>query len=163
MKIMTAFAAALVISTAAIAQPNHNANPEAIGHEGMPMMGMMQPHCALMGRTDGALAFLKTELAISPSQSKAWDDFEAVYRAEASSRSRGAMGDRGMMKCGKGPQMNEPFPRKIAHHLEMMESHHARAKKLAASAAPLYDALNANQRKTADELLMHFAMSHCHK
>ncbi|MCE9523840.1 MAG: Spy/CpxP family protein refolding chaperone [Alphaproteobacteria bacterium] len=161
MKMLIAAVAAFALTGAALAQPGHG--PGQMGHggpmgEGMPMMGMMQEHCAMMGRTDGALAFLKAELAITPAQTKAWDGFAEVYRANAKMPMSGGQG---MKKHGAGPMADKPFPEKIAQHLTMMEAHLAGVRKLADAAKPLYDALSAEQRKTADELLTHFVMSHC--
>lgn len=165
MRMLIAATTALALSAAAFAQPGHG-GPGSMGQGGsmaggMPMMGMMGEHCAMMGRTDGALAFLRTELAIAPAQTKVWDAFAAVYRAEAAARPKMPMMGGGTMKPGMGPKAGKSYPDKIAHHLEMMESHHTSAKKLADAAKPLYDALNAEQRKAADELLAHFVMSHC--
>ncbi len=165
MRVLTAATIALFASGAAFAQPG----PMPGGHGGrmadrMPMMGMMMGgHCAMMQRTEGALAFLRTELKITAAQEKTWGAFAAVFRAEAADRAKGAMAH------GHGPKMGpdakadaaEPFPQAIARHLQMMDLHHASLKKLSDAAKPLYDELNAGQRKTADELLMHFVMSHC--
>jgi len=161
MRTLIAVTAALALSTAAFAQPGHMGQGGPMAG-GMPMMGMMQGHCAMMGRTDGALAFLKTELAITSAQDKAWEGFADAYRSEASAGQKSPMTrGRGRMKPGEGPIADKPFPEKVARHLEMMENHLTSARKLADAAKPLYDALNTEQRKTADELLTHFVMAHC--
>jgi hypothetical protein len=131
--------------------------------DGMPMMGMMKGHCAMMRRTEGALAFLKTELKITPAQEKSWDGFATAFQQEAADRAKDAKGHGRGPKMGPGAKADaaEPFPQAMARHVQMMDQHHAVMKKLSDAAKPLYDGLNAEQRKTADELLMHFVMSHC--
>jgi hypothetical protein len=166
MKFLTGALIALVASTAAFAQPGPHSG--MMGGQGpmtgeMGMMGGMMGHCAMMRRSEGALAFLKTELAITPAQAKAWDAFAAAYRAEAANKPRGQMmggPGGGMMKRGAGGAQ-QAFPEAVAQHVQMMESRLAGTKRLMDTAKPLYDALNAEQRKSADELLAHFIMMRC--
>lgn len=154
MRLMTGAAIALLASTAAFAQPMG-------GHGGgeRPMMGMMGGGaCMMIKRTEGALAFLKTELKITQAQEKTWGSFATAFRASATDKpAHGGPKGHGA-KHGKGEAAT--FPEKVAHHTAMMDAHHAGFKTLSDAAKPLYDALNAEQRKTADELLMHFVMSH---
>lgn len=154
MRLLTGAAIALLASTAAFAQPMG-------GHGGeRPMMGMMMGGgpCMMIKRTEGALAFLKTELKITPAQDKPWGSFAAAFRAAAADKPAHG-GPKGPgMKHGKGEAAT--FPEKVGHHTAMMDAHHAGFKALSDAAKPLYDALNAEQRKTADEVLMHFVMSH---
>jgi hypothetical protein len=156
MRLLTGAAIALLASTAAFAQPMG-------GHGGQggdrPMMGMMGGGpCMMIKRTEGALAFLKTELKITPAQEKAWGSFATAFRA-ASADKAGHGGHKGHgAKHGKGEAAT--FPDKVAHHAAMMDSHHAGFKTLSDAAKPLYDGLSAEQRKTADDLLIHFVMSH---
>lgn len=174
MRMLTGAAIALLVSTAALAQPG----PMGPRPGNMPMMGMMMGgHCAMMRRSEGALAFLKTELRITPAQEKSWEAFATAYRAEAANRPKGPMPGGGGMGPGMmgpgmmGPGMmgggmmmggpGGPFPKAVDAHLQMMENHLASARKLKDAAKPLYDALGAEQKKTADELLTHFVMMQC--
>lgn len=155
MKLLTGAAIALLASTAAFAQPMG-------GHGGeRPMMGMMMGGggpCMMIKRTEGALAFLKTELKITPAQEKTWSSFATAFRAAADDKPAHDGPKGHSAKQGKGEAAT--FPEKVAHHTAMMDAHHAGFKTLSGAAKPLYDALSAEQRKTADELLMHFVMSH---
>jgi hypothetical protein len=159
MKILTGAMIALLAASTAMAQPGpmggQGGGPMA---GGMPMMGM-GGHCAMLRRTDGALAFLKTELKITSAQDSAWEDFAAAFRDGAAAKPKGPARHGPKMGTGSRPDAAEPFPQALAHHMQMMDQHHARVKKLSDAAKPLYDGLNAEQRK--DELLMHFVMSHC--
>jgi hypothetical protein len=122
-------------------------------------MGMMQGMCPMgMGqRTEGALAFLKTELKIASSQTSAWEAFATAYRdAKAHRGPMPMMRDGMMMGPGAGPA--KPLPERMAQHLAMMEGHLAQMKKLQPAVAQLYAALTADQRKTADEVVPMFLM-----
>jgi hypothetical protein len=161
MRTLTGAMIALLTATTAMAQPGpageHGGSPMA-GR--MPMMSM-GGHCAMMGRTEGALAFLKTELKITSAQEKAWEAFAALVRQEAANKPKGPAGHGHGPKGASKPDAPEPFPQAVTRRLQMMDQHHESLKKLSDAAKPLYDGLNTEQRKTADELLMHFVMSHC--
>jgi hypothetical protein len=172
MRFLTGAMIALVASSAALAQPY---GPMHGGPQG-DMMGMMMGHCRMMQRSEGALAFLKTELKITAAQEKAWGAFAAAYRDEAAQGPKGPMAGRRGGPGGMGPGRmgpggmgpggmmmgaGEPFPKAVEQHLQLMERHLAGARKLTDAAKPLYDALSAEQKKTADELLTHFVMMRC--
>jgi hypothetical protein len=156
MKISSMMAIALLASSAAVAQP--------MGGQGGGMMQMMGGghHCMMMmQRTEGALAFLKTELKITASQEGAWNSFAAAYRAGASSEDADHDKHGGDHKGHKGQHSKmQSFLDKAAHHQDMMETHHQGFAKRFEAAKALYGALDAGQRKTADELLMHYVMPH---
>jgi hypothetical protein len=124
------------------------------------MMGMMQGmmKCPMAGHVEGTLAFLKTELKVTPRQTQAWEAFAGVYRDIAASHTP-MMGEDmmgGGMKGGDrkaGGAMAKPFPERMAMHTQMMERHLDAAKKFQAAVQPLYAALDTQQKKTADELL----------
>lgn len=158
MKFLAIAAAALLTACAAVAQPHGMRGQGSHGAEGMPMMGMMTTHCRMMQRTEGALAFLKTELKITAAQERAWNAFADAYRTPHAAAHGGAGHGPGKGPHGKGA---EPFPQAASRHVEMMEHHLARAKVMSDAAKLLYDALGAEQRKAADELLMQFVMMHC--
>ncbi len=149
MNTLTIVAVALLASSAALAQPMMGGGQGGGGGQ-----------CMMMQRTEGALAFLKTELKIASSQEKAWNDFAEAYRNAAGGdhKEHGKKQD-GHKAHGK-PDKAKSFLDKAQHHIEMMDMHHAGFKKVYDAAKPLYEALDTDQRKTADELLMHFLMPH---
>jgi hypothetical protein len=153
MRTLSILAAALVTSAAALAMPMGG---DGGGHVMMGGGGQ----CMMMQRTEGALAFLKTELKIASSQERAWNAFADAYR-EAAGGDHDARGDKhaGHKAHGKHDK-TQSFLDKAQHHIEMMDKHHAGFKDVYNAAKPLYEALNADQRKTADNLLMHFLMPH---
>jgi len=155
MKTLTIFAVALLASSAALAQPMG-------GHGGGG--NMMGGHCMMMmQRTEGALAFLKTELKITPSQERAWNAFADAYRDSAGGghEDQGEHGDHKTQAHGMHGKA-ESFLDKAKHHTEMMDMHHAGFNRVYDAAKPLYQALDTGQRKTADELLMHYLMPRHH-
>lgn len=152
MRTWTMLAVALLASSAALAQPMG-------GHGGGGGHMMMDGggHCVMMQRPEGALAFLKTELKIASSQERAWNAFADAYREAAGGAHEGHGEKNGdHAKHGKA----QSFLDKAQHHVEMMDKHHAGFKSVYDAAKPLYEALNPDQRKAADELLMHFLMPH---
>ncbi|MGA8756602.1 MAG: Spy/CpxP family protein refolding chaperone, partial [Stellaceae bacterium] len=109
---------------------------------GMGGMGMMTGH------VEGRLAFLKTELKITDAQLPLWNKVADAIRANA--KSMGAMMSGGMME---GSQ-TATLPDKLALREKMMTAHLEALRRFKAAADPLYAALGAEQKKTADQLLM---------
>ena len=121
--------------------------------------GMGQGHCnsmggmgmgggmAMMRYPDGTLAFLKTELKIKDSQSKQWDAFAHALRisAEATQKMRAQhWANRQPLSLKAWLQRREDG---AAMRLEMMRH-------MSKALIPLYDSLDATQKKTADTLFM---------
>ena len=105
----------------------------------MPGMGMTE-------HTAGRIAFLRAELQITDAQSKAWDAF-AVAMQKIGSQLKAA--DLPMMVESSVPQLLtrlDSQERLLTARLEGVRA-------MKAAFAPLYDALSAEQRKTADDLL----------
>jgi hypothetical protein len=123
--------------------------PEADG--GMPMMRMMmgEDRTPMMAKhIEGRLAFLKTELKIIDSQLPLWNVFAHALRDAAS-----------MMQAMPRPMMGMNFkaatlPDKLAARESMFVVRLEALRKLKAAADPLYAALTADQKKTADEIML---------
>jgi hypothetical protein len=120
----------------------------------MGMMGMgMMGGCPMMGTDgrastfiDGRLAFLKTELAITDAQKDAWNAY-----AEATKRNLQSMQTM-WQTMQKVFDAKTPVERLDAH-VAAMESRIQALKEVKPALAKLYDALGAEQKKTADEIL----------
>jgi hypothetical protein len=126
------------------------------GMGGMPMMGMMRMMmgqegmggmAVMAGHVEGRLAFLKTELKITPAQEPLWNGVADAIRANAKSM---ATMSGGMMG---GPQA-EALPDKLARREKMMAAHLEALRRFRAAVDPLYAALDPDQKKTADQLLI---------
>ena len=162
MKMLTCAALMLAIALPAFAEP-HPGRAPATG-QGQMMddaragMGVMHGMCPMMGmnqRTEGALAFLKTEIKITSAQTAAWDAFAAAYRETKGPGGQMPMMPGGMMGAGKTAQ---PLPERMAQHAKMMEDRLAHVKKMHGAVTQLYAALGADQKRTADELFPMFMM-----
>jgi hypothetical protein len=109
------------------------------------MMGMMEG-CPMMGGTahsEGRIAFLKAELAITDQQKGVWEAYAAAIKKNLD----GMQGMRPAMM--KVMQTISPVERLNAH-IGAMES---RLGELKPALASLYNALSEEQKKKADELL----------
>ena len=171
-----AFAAMLAASSQSFAQtqpdPHHPADgagtteavPENQDQQGMSMpmmMNMMSGMMKMMGgggaqmgmggmnmteHTAGRIAFLRAELQISDAQSKAWDAFADAMQKIGSQMKEA---DMPMMAEASAPQLLA----RLDSQEQMLTARLEGVRAMKAAFAPLYDALSAEQRKTADDLL----------
>ena len=130
------------------ATANANSMPGCIMSDaegGMPMMRMMgQNGMAMMAKhIEGRLAFLKTELKITDAQLPLWNAFAQAMRDTAAAMQTMPHAMMGMSKA-------TTLPDKLAAHETMLAAHLEAVRKLKTAADPLYAALNADQKKTAD-------------
>lgn len=130
---------------------------------GMPMMGMMRMmigqngmgQIGMAGHIEGRIAFLKTELKITDAQQPLWNAVADAMRANAKE-----MTDMMPMMQSMMPMMQSmmqpsgTLPEKLAAREKMMTAHLDALRKLKAVVEPLYAALNDDQKKTADELMI---------
>lgn len=119
--------------------------PEA--ESGMPIMRMMMREggTPMMAKhIEGRLAFLKTELKITDAQLPLWNAFAQVMRDDASTMPHP------MMEMNKGVTL----PDKLAERETMLAARLDAVRKLKAVADPLYAALNADQKRTADDIML---------
>ena len=117
---------------------------------GMPMMRMMmgQNGMAMMAKhIEGRLAFLKTELKITDAQLPLWNAFAQAMRDNAAAMQAMPHAMMGMSKAAT-------LPDKLAERETMLTAHIEAVRKLKAAADPLYAALNVDQKKTADEIML---------
>ena len=123
------------------------AMPGASG--GMPMMGMMQMMMgqnSMAGHVEGRIAFLKAELKITDAQMPLWNAVADAIRA--------APKDMSGMPCMAMMQSSGTLPEKLAAREKAMTAHLEGIRKLKAAVEPLYAALSADQKKTADQLMI---------
>lgn len=105
----------------------------------MPVMGMMTDH------VEGRLAFLKTELGITPAQRPRWNAFEAV-RAGANTM----IGlHRAMMQSRQ-----EALPMSIEANVHALAARLDALKKVHAAFVPLYASFSEAQKHTSDRLMV---------
>jgi hypothetical protein len=128
--------------------------PMGGGMMGPGMMGMMRgggmmEGCPMMGGTahsEGRIAFLKAELAVTDLQKGAWEAYAAAIKKNL----EGMQGMRpAMMKVMKAKSPVE----RLDAHIGTMESRLGALKELKPALTNLYGALSEEQKKKADELL----------
>ncbi|THK36217.1 hypothetical protein EHS39_20310 [Ensifer sp. MPMI2T] len=119
-----------------------------MGQGGMGAMSqMMAPE-----HIEGRIAFLKTELKITPKQEVLWNAFAEVLRADALGARAGMMQMRGAMG---GPDGAAATPlQRIELRESALASRLESVRKLKAALVPLYQALDAAQKQMADRLLV---------
>jgi hypothetical protein len=165
---LTAFAAALVLAgLPAFAQSDkdHDARQMPPGMAGQGMMGMdggdMMGGGRMMGmmggpgmmmrmmsaHIEGRLAFLKTELKITEAQASQWTAFADAIRANAKSMT-------GMHQSMAARGADKTLPERLAFMQSAMTAHLDGLAKTTAALTKLYDVLSAEQKKTADEIVI---------
>lgn len=115
--------------------------------------GGMMGGCPMMGTNgqastfiDGRIAFLKAELAITDAQKGAWDAY-----ADATKRNLQSM--QGMWQTMKTVFDAKTPVERLDAQLAAMESRIKALKEVKPAVAKLYEALSAEQKKNADEIL----------
>jgi hypothetical protein len=121
---------------------------------GMGMMGMMGD-CPMMGMmtgtttstfTEGRIAFLKVELAITDAQRAVWETYAAVLKSNL-------LGMQAMRQTMmKAMDAKTPVER-LDEHIAAMEGRISSLKEVKPALASLYAALSDDQRKKADQIL----------
>jgi hypothetical protein len=134
-------------------QPGSAAMPGCMmseAEDGMPMMRMMmgQHDMPMMAKhIEGRLAFLKTELKITDAQLPLWNAFAQALRDDASTIQAMPHPMMGMNKTATLPDILAARETRLAARLEAL-------RKRKAAVDPLYAALTADQKNTADEIML---------
>jgi hypothetical protein len=107
----------------------------------------------MMGQrfSEQRLAALKTELGITEAQTKAWDDYATAIKASAQS-----MRDAHVRLMGTADPAT--LPERLQLSQEMMAARIESMKSANAATLALYEALNDEQKKKADELILGMGM-----
>lgn len=115
------------------------------------MMGMMSMMGAGMRpgaeHIEGRLAFLKTELKITDAQTPQWNVFADAVRANAK-----AMADTHKQVMSQGSP--KTLPERLALQQKAMTAHLDAFNTTTSALDKLYDALSAEQKKVADEIIV---------
>lgn len=113
--------------------------------------GMYGPD-AMLDRVDGRLAYLRTELKITDAQQPAWDKLAKVVRANAETHN--AMMTDMMSSMRSGEFLKKP----LTERLTIQEAHLAtrldQVRSVKTAVDELYGQLNADQKSTADEIVL---------
>ena len=110
-------------------------------------MGMIMGQNSMAGHIEGRIAFLKAELKITDAQQTLWNAVADVIRAKA----KDMVGmPQGMAMMGGSANL----PDRLASHEKAMAAHLDGLRKLRTAFDPLYASLSADQKKTADSLMI---------
>ena len=123
----------------------------AMMHDGMMGRGMMGGGMMSdmpLKHVEGRLAFLKTELKITPAQEPQWTKFADVVRSTAKNAQAAKPP---MMQGGMKPST---APDRLGHYEKTLAARLETVRALKAAVDPLYASLSDDQKKVADELLM---------
>lgn len=120
------------------------------------MMSMMHGGSMMGGApgrfVEGRLAFLKTELKVTPAQEPQWSKFADAYRSVVQS----SKGQDSHMQTMTGGQASAP--ERLARYEKHLTARRDAVRTIKAAVDPLYAVLSADQKKLADELLGHVGM-----
>lgn len=95
---------------------------------------------------EGRIAFMQTELKITPAQQAHWERVAQAMRANAAQMDQTAQ----QMRAQRGQPSNAA--ERAERRAQMAEQRAASAKTFAAAFKPLYDSFSDDQKKSADEL-----------
>lgn len=122
--------------------PNGSAAGMGMMGGDMPMTSMMVPHQHVEGR----LAFLRTELGITPTQESAWLAFASAVRAHTN--------DMGHTMGMMGANTGTGWIARLERHEKMAARHLEGVRALKSPATALYNALSAEQKKVANTIMV---------
>jgi hypothetical protein len=130
--------------------PHHPAGAAAAPNSSM-MPGCMMPAAEggirmTAEHIEGRLAFLKAELKITDAQLPLWNVFAQAMRDNATAIQA--------VPHTMGKNNAATLPDKLAARETMLAARLETARKLKAAADPLYMALDTDQKKTADEIML---------
>jgi hypothetical protein len=119
------------------------------------MMENMRGMMAMMGagmrsgarHIEGRLAYLKTELKITDAQAPQWNAFADAVRANAKAMT-------GMHQQAASQGGPKTLPERLTLLQKAMTAHLEALNKTSAALSKLYDALSAEQKKVADEIVV---------
>jgi hypothetical protein len=138
----------------AAAAPNSSMMSDCMMSEtesGMPMMRMMMGQDGIRRmmaeHIEGRLAFLKTELKVTDAQLPLWNAFAQAMRNNAA-----AMQAMPHMMMGKNKAAT--LPDKLAARETMLAAQLEAVRNLKTAIDPLYMALDSDQKKIADEIML---------
>ena len=147
---MTPFilALALAVGTGGATMAHDGQHAQAMGPGMMSGQGMGQGMGPGMmdSHVEGRIAFLKAELEITPAQEKLWVVYADALRASAKDMA-------GMQGTVTTMVTATAFPERLDAVEAMMSDRLDELKKIKAAALPLYAALSAEQKTTADQLM----------
>lgn len=125
--------------------------PMMKGMSGMGGMSSRMAMMTLMQHPEGQIAFIKTELKITPAQEPAWNAFADALRAYGIQMK--AHHDVMAQQSSDNDTAPKALPDSLSARIQMMELHLASLKSYQDALAKFYPSLSDEQKKLADDLL----------
>lgn len=111
-----------------------------------PMMGMMMSSGEMPAFSEGRIAFLKAELAITSAQQPVWDSYAAALK-------KNLTGMQGMRQTMMTAMTGKTAVERLNAQITAMEGRLSTLKQVKPALDKLYAALSDDQKKKADQLL----------
>lgn len=106
----------------------------------------------MLGRIDGRLAFLKTELKITEEQTPSWNELAGVIRSTAESHNALMQG---MLKeFHDGEFLKKTLPERLAYQQTHLEARLEQIKTVRVAVEKLYAKLSDEQKQAADDIVL---------
>lgn len=106
----------------------------------------------MLDRIDGRLAYLKTELKITEAQTAAWEELATVLQETAAAHND-LMRDM-FDQFDENGNIDKSLPERMAYHETHLAARLEQVKALRAAVDKLYDVLDEDQKKSADEIVL---------
>ena len=157
--LIAALGASITVGTAAAAEDETRSDWSVWGMDHMmsgnwgpgSAMGWWQPD-GMLDRLDGRLAYMKTELKITPEQAGAWEEFAQVVKSSAAAHNEMMLSMKEGFKTGG--IFDQPLPDRLAWHVSQLEVRLAQMKSVKAAVDKLYVVLTAEQKVAADDVFL---------
>jgi hypothetical protein len=107
---------------------------------------------ALLDRIDGRLAFLKTELKITPAQEQAWNELATVIRDTSEIHNK--MMREMMKEVRDGSFLAKPLPERLQIQETHMSARLEQIRSIKGAVDKLYTQLDDTQKKAADDIVL---------
>lgn len=121
------------------------------GDWGPGMMGWWRGD-GMLDRVDGRLAYMKTEIGITPEQTAAWDAFAAVVKTSAAAHNDMMRAMAEQFADGNTPEL--ALPDRLSWQIAQMETQLEQMRSLKAAADALYAVLSEEQKAEADDVVL---------
>jgi hypothetical protein len=107
---------------------------------------------AMLDRIDGRLAFLKTELKITPAQEQAWNDLATVIRD--TSETHNTMMREMMREMHDGSFFAKPLPERLQIQESHLSARLEQIRNIKGALDRLYGQLDETQKNAADDIVL---------
>jgi hypothetical protein len=106
----------------------------------------------MLDHLDGRLAYMRTEIKITPEQAAAWTEFESAVKSSATAHNDMMLSMREGFKSGS--MFDKPLPDRLSWHVSQLEGRLAQMKSVKVAVDKLYVLLMPEQKAAADDVFL---------